>query len=912
MKRRDFTMIFSTSILAHLSCNRPRIDLMTKIKPTEQPTYENIIEYCTTFPYLSLPIPLLVETYNGVPFRVTENTSANTLNLPVPSFALASSYVLFDKHRPSLPVVKGKPIDKPSVFKHIITKFNETLAKGKKIAIITNYINSPYLEHLIREIKETNDQFLIIELPVFEFYKQQVQANEFLFSKNIYILPKIRDKKIIINFACDFLYNDPFSIYFLPQFEKQKQLLITFEDTLSLTGLNSKIRVSASETIIFKYAFSILKLILEKCSPLSNYKESEELNLDSIIELPENIIKEITNNLDSIVFICNPYYPMEIQLLTNLLNYICWDISKNHSEQNYYLIDLEKKSNQKFSYNTYLSNIDNFDLTLFVNYNPYYSLNKQLVKLIEDEKIKNIVQLSLYQNELTKWTDTFLPMQTFMEYWGDYQQIDGTILAQQKIIHPINKNSFSDYEFFFKLRNYLKSMKEPKDYSMDIMDWYTRKINHKDLEENLRNGIFLKPSLNKENKLELQKSKLNKIFSILNFLENKESSHRKLKIYPSLLMYSGEYSKNIYLYELPDPLTAVVWQSPVILSTGMIKEEGFTAIKIKFDNEEIKFPSLYYSNFEIQECFYIYRNYDYCKRLFNKDFPSINPLYVEFINSYYLNVLDCCFEKSTELVKLKRNSYLTELDMLSPAENDEPINFFEQPNTNLNVDNELQWAMIIDIDECIGCNLCMLACQIENNIPVVGEKNINRNRDLYWVNVLKLSSKERIYFLPLMCQHCDYAPCESVCPVGATSHSSDGINEMTYNRCIGSRFCMVNCPYDVRKFNFEHAEKVHIQYLPEIMNPLVTIRSRGVSEKCTFCIQRINFARRKEKLFGKSDDLTFQTACQTVCPTKAITFGKKKQLLQNEESHHLYVLLKHFNTHPNVFYKSNSYEQAKG
>ncbi|MFN3781235.1 MAG: 4Fe-4S dicluster domain-containing protein, partial [Candidatus Kapaibacteriota bacterium] len=215
-------------------------------------------------------------------------------------------------------------------------------------------------------------------------------------------------------------------------------------------------------------------------------------------------------------------------------------------------------------------------------------------------------------------------------------------------------------------------------------------------------------------------------------------------------------------------------------------------------------------------------------------------------------------------------------------------------------------------DKCIGCNLCMLACQIENNIPVVGEKIISRNRDLFWINVLKLPKSEMFYFLPLMCQHCNYAPCESVCPVGATSHSSEGINEMTYNQCIGSRFCMANCPYHVRKFNFQHPEKSHIHYIPEIMNPLVTVRSRGVSEKCTFCIHKLNFAKTKAKLFNESSDFPIQTACQAACPVQAIDFGRKKQLLTKEKKNYLYLLLQNFNTHPNVYYKSTKNDQTKG
>ncbi len=911
MKRRDFTKIFATSFLASVSCNRPKIDLTTKVKPTEQPTFENIIEYCTTFPYLDLPIPLLIETSNGIPFGITGYNNTKTLNLVTPAFALASRYVLFDKHRITFPTIKGKPVDKPFAFKYIFSMIDDTIAKNKKIAIITNHINSPYLQHLISEIKEINRQILILELPIFEFYKQQVRANRILFKRDLFLIPKIERKKIIVNFGCDFLSNDPFSVTFVTQFKKNEQTLFTFEDALTLTGINSEIRVPASESTIFNYALTILKFILEKHSVPFNHITFEKLNKDNQIELPEHIKREISNHLESIVFICNPYYAMEIQLLTNLLNFLCSEINKSHFEKNFSIVDLEEKSNQTFDYSSYVSNIEDFGMTFFVNYNPYFSLNNKLISLIEEGKVKNIIQLSLYQNELTNWCYIFIPLQTFMEHWGDYQQIDGSILAQQKLVQPINKNSAADFEFFYELRKHLKQTKQQDNYSTDLMNWYASRNNPQELIENLHTGLFLPSSSDKKQKLELQKSNLNKALSNLNHFEQKETTTRKLKIYPSLLMYSGEYSKNIYLYELPDPLSAVVWQSPIFSSNSMNGQGNLKAIKIKTEKGEIKLPSFAYNELNVQNDFYIYTNYDYLKRFFNIESPHINPFFVEFDNSYYIKILDYHFEKGTELTKVKRNSFQATFDILSPMEDDVKINSYEKSFSDTNFSNELQWSMIIDIDKCIGCNLCMLACQIENNIPVVGEKFISQNRDLYWINVLKLSTSEKVHFLPLMCQHCDYAPCESVCPVGATSHSSEGINEMTYNKCIGSRFCMVNCPYDARKFNFLHPEKSHIQYIPEIMNPWVTVRSRGVSEKCTFCIHKINFAKRKAKLFGEGNDFLVQTACQAACPVQAIEFGRKKQILNKEKKHHLFVLLQNFNTHPNVYYKSTQNEQAK-
>jgi len=254
------------------------------------------------------------------------------------------------------------------------------------------------------------------------------------------------------------------------------------------------------------------------------------------------------------------------------------------------------------------------------------------------------------------------------------------------------------------------------------------------------------------------------------------------------------------------------------------------------------------------------------------------------------------------------------------------------------------WGLSIDLNACIGCGACVVGCSSENNVAVVGKDEVRRSREMHWIRIDRYYSSDashedldgmevpsdaenlQVSFQPIMCQHCNHAPCETVCPVVATTHSIDGLNQMVYNRCVGTKFCLNNCPYKVRRFNwfsyvnddkFANVNPAQDDMGRMVLNPDVVVRSRGVMEKCSMCIQRIQTGKLiAKKEMRKIKDGDFQTACAAACPTHAIVFGDKNdpksKVAQNEQDSRSYFLLEELGVQPTVHYLTKVRNENKG
>ncbi|MGH6838332.1 MAG: TAT-variant-translocated molybdopterin oxidoreductase [Methylocella sp.] len=388
---------------------------------------------------------------------------------------------------------------------------------------------------------------------------------------------------------------------------------------------------------------------------------------------------------------------------------------------------------------------------------------------------------------------------------------------------------------------------------------------------------------------------------------------------PDPHLWDGRYANNAWLQELPRPLTKLTWDNPLLISpeqARQLKLRNGDMVRLSIGDTSVTAPAWTMPG-QAADCVVALlgfgrplvgtvgtgAGFDFYPLTGRADAPSLQKMagHVNLASTDHHNLI---FHETGEYARHGTLAAFREDPRFLADKKPEPHLYRWKP------EGPAAWAMSVDLNACIGCNACIVACQAENNIPVVGKEEVLREREMHWLRIDRYyegsPAAPESSFQPVLCMHCEQAPCETVCPVGATLHDSEGLNVMVYNRCVGTRFCSNNCPYKVRRFNY-FAFANEEQRPPEARNPDVTVRGRGVMEKCSFCLQRIAEARiaadRENRPVGE-----VVTACQAACPTQAFTFGNMadhgSEVARRKQSPLDYALLADQGTRPRVTYEA--------
>jgi molybdopterin-containing oxidoreductase family iron-sulfur binding subunit len=513
---------------------------------------------------------------------------------------------------------------------------------------------------------------------------------------------------------------------------------------------------------------------------------------------------------------------------------------------------------------------------------------------------KRSYRFSLTEDETSAVCDWQLPLAHEFEAWSDGQAFDGTLSVHQPLIAPLfqGKNIHEIISLF--------SGENKLSYTV-VTDFWKKKLGTQyslQWEKIVQNGIFAEKKTRAFN-LKPKKS----IPMFLN--ETPITTELEILFRADPHIWDGRFAGNSWLQELPKPLTLLTWGNAALISPALASERKIApgqVIEITTADGKLKAPAWILPG---QEERTVTLHFGYGRTRAGKTVSHLGFNAYQIWNSNHTDFQTGSIAVTSEIQEMActQSHFLMDEKTLEKKSTVIPSLYEKDPLPA--VVSPEAWAMVIDLDHCIGCNACTIACQSENNIPVVGKEGVLRGREMHWIRVDRYFSGEenspRFVFQPVPCMHCEKAPCEEVCPVAATVHSTEGLNQMVYNRCVGTRYCANNCPYKVRRFNFFSltSNKGELQKL--LQNPEVSVRPRGVMEKCTYCVQRINAARiDAQKDLRSIKDGEIKTACQVTCPTEAITFGNQNdpasKVSQLKKKSRNYALLEELGTRPRTTY----------
>ncbi len=539
--------------------------------------------------------------------------------------------------------------------------------------------------------------------------------------------------------------------------------------------------------------------------------------------------------------------------------------------------------------------------------NPVYDAPADLGFAEALARVPFSLHLSEYDDETSALATWHLPQTHFFEHWSDARAYDGTAAIVQPVIAPLRRGT-SPHELLSTI------MRAPQPGYESVRGTWSQQAEGSGFEafwqQALRRGVIegtAYPSVSAAARRTDFSPKPAPGFSV--------------RFMPDASVRDGEYANNAWLQELPRPHTKLTWDNAALLGVATAGELGIETgdlLEVRTERGAIRAPAWVLPG-HAEHSVSLPLGYGRVRagrvgnllgfdayRLRGSAAPWTAEARITRTGEHYT------------LATTQSHSRMEGRDLLRHASLaqflSDPGRFREQPHASLYPDwayNEYRWGMAIDLSACIGCNACTIACQAENNIPTVGKDQVLAGREMHWIRVDRYYEGEpeapRTLFMPVPCMHCETAPCEEVCPVGATVHDSEGLNLQVYNRCIGTRFCSNNCPYKVRRFNFLQFADNEAESLKAARNPEVTVRRRGVMEKCTYCVQRITRARIQTEEEGRRiRDGEVITACQAVCPTEAIVFGDlndpKSRVNAVKGSALNYSLLGELNTRPRTTY----------
>jgi len=946
--RRDFLKMlgFSVGLVAgSTSCEVPVRKAIPYLNKPEEATPGMALHYASTYFDGHDYCPILVKVRDGRPIKIEGNELSSLTHGGTSARVQASVLSLYDSARLKNPLKNGVEADWETVDAEIMAGLDQIVANEGKIVILSNSVMSP---STLKVFETFQNKYPNTEIYYYDpvSYAAIRMANKETYNRPAIPAYRFDKAEVIVGFNCDFLGSWLSPVEFAAQYAKTRELdqekksmskHYQFESYMSLTGSNADKRVSIKPSDELTVLLNLYNKIARKSDMPQFDTDPSPVNIDHVAD---DLLHHQGKSL--VVSGTNDVY---IQSVVNAINFLLANLGSTFNFER--ILQTRKGCDKKMDELVTAMNDGKVAGLVLYDVNPaydYYDTQKFNEGL---KKVGLTVAISEVNDETGKLVKYVCPDHHYLESWNDAEPYTRMYSLAQPTIHNIF-NTRQGQDSFLKWAGYemnyyefIKQYWEENLFGMqDQYLTFTDFWNH-----TLQKGVFEMDAEVKECPIydfEFLGKNAQKLTPI-------KSDQLELVLYEKLGIGTGKQANNPWLQEMPDPISKAVWDNYLALSPKYARENGFTQEDVVKINDDLEVPVLYqpgqpYGTASIALGYGrtdggkvangLGKNVFRLSKMVNgsRQFNNISITIEKTGKKYPLATTQTYHSmegrpivRETVLDKWKKN----------PAAGNEMHEMNEKKRVTLYEKPEYKgfhWGLGVDLNKCIGCSACVIACQAENNVAVIGKKEVKNKRIMHWMRIDRYYSTidpdkagpEDIYRLepenpevvhqPVMCQHCDNAPCENVCPVAATPHSKEGLNQMAYNRCIGTRYCMNNCPYRVRRFNWYRYvtnDKFDYNFNEElsrmVLNPDVTVRERGVVEKCSFCVQRI----QEKKLDAKKEnrllkDGEVQPACVQSCPTKALVFGdmnnNENKVAKAMENPRMYNLLEELHTLASVGY----------
>ncbi|MCC5906155.1 MAG: TAT-variant-translocated molybdopterin oxidoreductase [Balneolaceae bacterium] len=957
VSRRSFLRVMGASIAlaGFASCRKPVQKILPYSRQPEDMVLGEPLFYATSMPFQDSVTGLLITNNEGRPTKIEGNQDHPASGGRTSIYNQASVLGMYDPDRSRSPRRNGENVSKNDFVEFAADHFNNN---NGRILFIDEATSSPTYHRLKEQILDNYDADWVTYEPFSE--NNAIEGTQIAFGQRLRTVNHYDEAGLVVALDDDFMSPQAHKNSVenslkltgrrsVESVDDSMSRIYSVENAFTNTGSYADHRLRLKSSQIAPFTFALASRLAESVSGLSAFEGvSNDFSGHDWIDV---LADELLNNQGGSVITLGAQHSPEVHAAVAAMNLA---LGNEGSAVTYHELPYRVNRDENQAFIDAISELQagEFDTVVLIGGNLIYNAPADLNIADALGNAGTTIHLSKYYDETSQACHWHVNRAHYLEAWGDGLSYTGQRSIIQPQIQPLF-NGISAVEFLGILLN----GEETSGYEL-VQDTWSDVITSDFTREWER---VLHDGLDTESGFDSASVSLSGNFAsaVEGSLGQSEVSGIEIAIKPDARVFDGRFANNSWLQELPEPMTKITWDNVALMSAATAESIGINPQR-SFRNNDVPKVRISAGGETIEIAAWVEPGHADDSITLTVGYGRSNVGRVADgvgVDTYPLRTTENLFFQAAdvepvgstyEVACVQDHHSLEGRDMIRTATLDEyrenpdfatfkSFHGFEVPgmkqalekgddrgpvslfNEHYGPDHQPQWGMTIDLNSCFGCGVCTIACQAENNIPVIGKREVGRRRIMHWIRTDRYYEGDpdnpTAYHQPVPCMHCELAPCEQVCPVAATTHSEDGINQMTYNRCIGTRYCMNNCPFKVRRFNFFNYTK---EYLttgndPEIiqmaMNPEVTVRFRGVVEKCTYCVQRVNREKIKSKIATgsrKPEDGAVKTACQQACPANAISFGdltdSDSEVSRKKRNDRNYVMLEEMNVRPRTSY----------